>query len=399
MQYVFDYVIHGPKGPLNGTVVSASLQESHWQVYDGLGGLDAEVRLNWGRSIAALAYREALAPAELSRLYRVLSDRLRAGLSLPQGLNDAEEFIDRPRSSVALSSLRTAVLGGSPIADAMLAAGFPMNHIQAIRAVHDTGQEARVFQALAEQIDVQIKLKARVTGLIWYPTLVFVFMWIVMWGVTLFIAPRLAKFFGTSSSLGIQVPSLAAEYYRFAVAVSEFPRLFSCCWFALPIVAVLIVRNLDSARVTRVLPPVANLRMKLELIGTWSAFLLMYEIGMRPVEIFTTLARAASLAEHRERLEAMANMLRSGTASLAVVARRVGWPASVATELAAAESAQNYKLGVERVLGRLHSEVSQHCDQIEHTVTVLSYLVIACMVVATAGVAVLPQLLAAFAHI
>jgi type II secretory pathway component PulF len=256
-----------------------------------------------------------------------------------------------------------------------------------------------VLRSLARQVDLVQRLRHRLARLAWYPLLVTSAAWCVSWGITLFVAPRLERFFATTSPLGLDLSALARAYYDLARMAVASPVAFSLAWMGLPVTTWLVVRRPACRRLLSVLPAVRQVFEKLDLAALWSAFAQLQAAGVRPVEIFSELAGAASEPEHARRLRVVKARLEEGSVSLAVAVAQAGFPHFVSAEIAAGESGLNLRTAIDRLVERLQRDIDRHCDQIERLMTATTYALVSLVVVMTASMAILPQLTAAFSRL
>ena len=390
---------HDADGAICGTFIGPSRDDAYFHATSVLQLREVVVETDLVNCVRRLAGISELPAAEVVRLYQVIADRVDAGLSIAQGLRDARAYVTDARVAGGVALVRRSMLDGMPLFEAMARAGFAPAHTAALRAARRSGAEAPVLRNLARQVEFIERLRQRLRSLAWYPLLVISLSWLVGWGVTLFIAPRLEHFFAATSPLGMEMPPLAARYYAFAQIASRWPVVFSACWIGAPVALALVLRGRGSRRVFARLPALRQVIQWLDLASLWSAFSQLQAAGVRPVEIFTELATAASEPLHARQLSAVATHLQEGCTSLAQAVAQAGFPSFVSAEIAAGESGLNYRAAIERLLDRLHRDIDRQCQHIERLLSAASYLVVAFMVVIAASMAILPQLTAAFSRL
>jgi type II secretory pathway component PulF len=398
MRLVYRYRGADADGSIVGTIESTGLDEAWFAVRRHLGIEPKALRLCIVGTVLNVMRGSGPALQDLSRLYQVMADRRQAGLSLSQGLREAMEYSPAGVVVTLLARLRQGLRSGLPLAEAMAFAGFPALDTSAIRAVRHAGAEAGVLRSLAEQAGLLHRLRRRVMSVAAYPMLVAVLAWILAAAITLFIAPRLARFLTASSSMGDSLPGWIDAYYAFAREAGAHPLLFSVLWVGGPLALVLLAGP-TLMRGVQHLPGPSRIRHLLDQVSIWQAFARLHEAGVRPAEIFDELAAASSVTLHARQLTLVAAALRTGSLSLARAVRAAGFPAVVVLELSAGESSLNYPAGVARLVELLRERIDRECTGLERLASVMAYALVGGIVVLLASVAVLPQLSAAFSRL
>ena len=336
---------------------------------------------------------------DMIRLYRTIAERKRIGRPIPQGLQEAIEYVEDKRFASGLHVMRQAMFDGVKFADAMEKAGLPSTDVQAVRAVQAAGKEAEVLAGLADRMEMVLALRRRIVAVVWYPIAVVVAMWLVAWGITLFIAPKLAEFFQRLSGLEMSLPMFARIYYAFAVGLREHALLGSLAWFALPGGLYWFIRSHWMTRQLDRVPAFHALSMKADLVAIFSSLALLLSAGVKPVEAFSAVARAARRPDNRERLLEMAGIYRSGNVSLARAIRVCGFPKYVQSEVSAGESASNTTQGLRNLVELMRQDLDRHMNQAERIATLASHVVIGLFLLAFVFVTIYPQIAATMSRL
>jgi type II secretory pathway component PulF len=300
---------------VSGLVYSGCQDDAVYQVRSALRLEPRLVRFDLTETLAQFLGRKE-PTRDMIRLYRTIAERKRIGRAIPQGLQEAIGYVDDKRLSSALQVMRQAMFDGIKFADAMQKAGLPETDVQAVRAVQAAGKEAEVLAGLADRMEMLVKLRQRIVAVVWYPIAVVVAMWVVAWAITLFIAPKLAEFFNRLSTLDVNLPVFAKAYYGVAGLLRDNALIGSLLWFALPVGVYLLVRSKFIARQLDRVPALHELSMKADLVSIFASLALLLSAGVKPVEAFVSVARAARRDDNRERLLEMTGIYRSGNVSL-----------------------------------------------------------------------------------
>jgi general secretion pathway protein F len=108
---------------------------------------------------------------DVAILTRQLATLLKAGITLAEALNDLTEQAVSEKLGRALADVRTKVVEGTALADALAAhpAIFPTLYINMVRAGEVAGDLDTVLRRLADFMDGQVRLRAAISGAMTYP--------------------------------------------------------------------------------------------------------------------------------------------------------------------------------------------------------------------------------------
>ncbi len=120
-----------------------------------------------------LAGRHRVATAELAAATRQLATLLNAGLALDEALATVAGQTDRPVLGRSLTDIREEVLKGEPLHAALAghARIFPEIFVSIVRVGEDSGTLDQALHRLADYLENQARLKARVQAAFAYPAL------------------------------------------------------------------------------------------------------------------------------------------------------------------------------------------------------------------------------------
>ncbi len=158
-----------------------------------------EVKKDKGRGILRL---RGISSSELAVTTRQFSTLISAGLPLEASLQALGEQTEDPRLSQVLTEVKDKISEGSSLANAMTEhkAVFSDLYINIVRAGESSGTLDIVLLRLADFLEKQSALRARVRSAMVYP----IFMFLIGSGVLFFmmsyVIPRIAKIFEESSS-------------------------------------------------------------------------------------------------------------------------------------------------------------------------------------------------------
>jgi type II secretory pathway component PulF len=336
---------------------------------------------------------------DMIRLYRTIAERKRVGRPIPSGIGDAMHYVHDKELRSALAVMRQAMLDGEGFSKAMQRANFPATDVYAVEAVEPAGKEADTLLTLAEHLEMREALKDRTVSIVWYPCFLLAAMWLAAWAITLFIAPKLGEFFSHLASLNVDLPAYAKAYYGFAATCRDYWPLSTALWFAMPVAATFLVRTRLSTWLIDRVPALHELSMKADLVTTFSALALLMSAGVKPVEAFSAVARAARRPDNRERFQEMAGIYRSGNFSIARAVQLCAFPSYVIAEVSAGESAQNPTEGMRRLVAIMRQDLSIHMDQAQRLIMVAANVVTALFLLGFVFITIIPQMSATLSRL
>ncbi|MAY74260.1 MAG: pilus assembly protein PilC, partial [Phycisphaerae bacterium] len=115
--------------------------------------------------------RSGVSKRALAGSYRQLSDLLRAGVPLMRSLNLLARQKSKPRLAAVYKDLADAVSDGGEVSDAMAARSdvYPKVHVAMVRAGERGGFLEQVLARLAQFVEAQAELQAKIGGSLVYP--------------------------------------------------------------------------------------------------------------------------------------------------------------------------------------------------------------------------------------
>jgi general secretion pathway protein F/type IV pilus assembly protein PilC len=136
-------------------------------------------------------------PRDVGILYGQLSDLLRADVPAMRSLDILARSTVNKRLASLMARVRDDVAAGKTLADAlgMYPAVFPPLHVAMVRAGERAGFLEEVLANMAEFIERQDELQAKVIGALVYPSVVVSVALVVILGVLLFMVPQFKSMF------------------------------------------------------------------------------------------------------------------------------------------------------------------------------------------------------------
>ena len=204
----YEYSVRDKQGKLVKGKLEAPNQGALVQRLRGMGyapltvkeansGLSMEIKLPGGNKVGL---------KDLAVMSRQFATMIDSGLSLMRALSILSDQTESVPLAKVLGEVRTDVEGGAALSTAMAkhTRVFPPLMINMCRAGEVGGFLDKVLLQIAENMEAEVKLRAKIKSAMTYPVVVGIFAVLAVIGMLLFIVPTFAKLFKT---LGAKLPA------------------------------------------------------------------------------------------------------------------------------------------------------------------------------------------------
>ncbi len=269
------------------------------------GSRGPETRASAGSRFAVrLPSLQRISSLDLALATRQMSTLLGAGIPLVEGLRALTEQVENPRLKAVLGQVRDRVNEGASLADALAASGtFSGLYVSMVRAGEAGGALEQVLQRLADYLESQVRLRNKVSSILIYPVVMFLFACVVVGVLVTVVLPQITELL---ASLNQPLPF----YTRWIIALSQFARVW---WWAVAAAALgafaalraVIRTDVGRARYDRIrlrLPVIGRL-VRLLAISRFSRTLSTLLAGGLPIT--RALQTAGEVAANRVLAEAI----------------------------------------------------------------------------------------------
>jgi general secretion pathway protein F len=221
-------------------------------------------------SLAARFARRVFTSTSLAVWTRQMAGLVASGLPLERALTALTEDAEDPRQRELVAHLRSEVNAGSPFARALATA--PREFDDVYRAVVAAGEQSgalgQVLESLADDLEAQQTLKAKLIGATLYPAIVSLIAIVIVVFLVTYVVPQVASVFaGTKRALPfLTVAMLSASSFvrswgwlvllaaaggaatlMLSLRNADFRERFDAFWLTLPLVGRL-ARGFNAAR-------------------------------------------------------------------------------------------------------------------------------------------------------
>jgi general secretion pathway protein F len=213
-----------------------------------------------GRFAVSLPSFQRVSGLDLALMTRQLSTLIGAGIPLVSALRALTDQVENAKLKGVLGNVRDRVNEGAALADAMAAGGgvFPDLYIGMVRAGEAGGALETVLERLADYLESQVRLRNKVSSILIYPTVMFLFACVVVGALVTVVLPQITELL---ASLNQPLPF----YTRWIIALSNFARSF---WWAIGLGGLGVFLTLRTlVRTRRGRDTWDRLQLRLPLIG------------------------------------------------------------------------------------------------------------------------------------
>ena len=150
-----------------------------------------------GREVKLGAFFDRVKKGEIAGFTRQLATLLRAGLPLTEALGALLDQLGNPRLTAIISDVRTRVNEGSAFADALAKhpRAFEEVFVSMVRAGEAAGNLDEVLARLADFLEAQVQLRAKVSGALVYPILMVIVSALIMGLLMVAVVPRITAIY------------------------------------------------------------------------------------------------------------------------------------------------------------------------------------------------------------
>ncbi|WP_374585391.1 type II secretion system inner membrane protein GspF [Pseudoduganella sp.] len=188
---------------------------------------------------ARRGFGEKLSTTELALFTRQLASLLEAGLPLEQAFTALLEQAERPYVRDLVASIRSEVMGGSSLSDAL--ARHPRDFQEIYRALvasgEQIGQLSRVLSRLADYIERRNALVQKVKLAFTYPAIVTVVAFLIVIFLLTYVVPQIVSVFANTKQ---KLPLLTVVM----LAISDFVRNYGFIMLGMAVAGGFLVRRL-----------------------------------------------------------------------------------------------------------------------------------------------------------
>jgi general secretion pathway protein F len=188
---------------------------------------------------ARRGFGEKLSTTELALFTRQLASLLEAGLPLEQAFTALLEQAERPYVRDLVASIRSEVMGGSSMSDAL--SRHPRDFQEIYRALvasgEQIGQLSRVLSRLADYIERRNALVQKVKLAFTYPAIVTVVAFLIVIFLLTYVVPQIVSVFANTKQ---KLPLLTV----IMLAISDFVRSYGFVVLGVLVAAGVLVRKM-----------------------------------------------------------------------------------------------------------------------------------------------------------
>lgn len=328
---------------------------------------------------------------ELVRFYRVLARRYRSGRPVIDALESASSFVRDDALLQGAVMMSQRMLDGSPIHEAMKAAGFPHIHAMSIRASEGSGNLGEAFSRLADELERDTRLSKGIAAAMRTPKLLGGIMYAALFLSTYFLAPMPEEFM---REMGKRPEPMHQMYFAASHALHDNLMLWGLIYLALPISVVMMGRRVRLARVLDYWPAWRKMSERADQGTCWTAFAMLYQAGIPPFECAKVVAGAARRSDTSLAFLRFGDLLTSGQ-TISVSVARASFPGFVMDGVSAAEeSGGSLAASLQEFTRELAEDVEEATLGVQANMQVISILLGGTMLIVFAYLTLFPILAA-----
>jgi len=223
------------------------------------GAEEAKAGAEPGRIATLLPSLRRVSAMDLALATRQLATLVGASVPLVESLGALSQQVESARLKGILGQVRDRVNEGASLADAMGQTGiFSDLYVSMVRAGEAGGALEQVLARLADYLESQVRLRNKVTSILIYPMVMFVFAMVVVFALVTFVLPQITELL---RNLKLELP----WYTKAIIEGSEIVRVW--WWLILLVGASVMVAVRATLRTERGRETWDAWKLRLPVIG------------------------------------------------------------------------------------------------------------------------------------
>jgi general secretion pathway protein F len=331
------------------------------------------------RNIDIRGLFEKVRPQDVAVITRQLGTLLKAGIPLAESLGALSEQSDNKRFQQILAGIRQKVNEGASLADTMgeHPRVFPDLYVNMVRSGEAAGNLDSVLMRLADFLDAQLALRAKVSGAMTYPIIMTILGTLVMGVLLVVVVPQITAVF---DDLGKTLPWNT----RLLILVSDVAGSYWWILIPLGIVGYLLFRR--WARTVRGRSLLDRMMLKVWLIGPLVRFVAvarfsrtlatMLSAGVQVLTALEITKRVLNNAVLEKVVEQARDAIREGESIAATLKKSGQFPSMMVHMVAVGERSGQLETMLENVAAAYEREVD---GKVARLTTILSPVIIVAM--------------------
>lgn len=307
---------------------------------------------------------------ELGRFYASMAKRLKNGRSVPEGLDNAVEFVDDPKLKQALIMMKQFTMEGNSLAGAMKLSGFPMRDVEVVRSTAEAGKSPDSLDRIAQEIFRSEALKKSIMAVLRMPMAILFIMYLAFYGMVVFIAPAMTKFFKGALN-NVKLPGYAQSFYDFAAVFKENITIGTGLYIGLLVGVVWFIRSPTFRTLVEKIKLVRIISERSDMANLWTSFSMLYDAGINVEESTKLLASAAARPESKECFINMNRLIRSGS-TIAESVPKAGFPVYIVRGVQAADSGGDLVSGIDDMCKDLTQDIEEYSAKLKDFISLCS---------------------------
>jgi general secretion pathway protein F len=331
------------------------------------------------RNIDIRGLFEKVRPQDVAVITRQLGTLLKAGIPLAESLGALSEQSDNKRFQQILAGIRQKVNEGASLADTMgeHPRVFPDLYVNMVRSGEAAGNLDSVLMRLADFLDAQLALRAKVSSAMTYPIIMTILGTLVMGVLLVVVVPQITAVF---DDLGKTLPWNT----RLLILVSDVAG--SYWWILIPLGVVGYLLFKRWARTTRGRSLLDRMMLKVWLIGPLVRFVAvarfsrtlatMLSAGVQVLTALEITKRVLNNAILEKVVEQARDAIREGESIAATLKKSGQFPSMMVHMVAVGERSGQLETMLENVAAAYEREVD---GKVARLTTILSPAIIVAM--------------------
>lgn len=386
-----------PSGkPVSGVWPSSSEDETIIQLR-ALRLTVRDVSLNYMKSILGAFTNTEMSPSDLARFYETMASRIEASMSILDGLEQAQDFLEDEVLITRVKLMYLLVSEGESFGDAMVATGFPEKDASAL-AASKGARDAEILNMLAEDIERDTATRRDVNSMLMMPVGISVFAYVTLFASIYGFMPIVKSMFAMSAKSQRRMPSFFKDLFALSDWAHAYPLLYIAMLIVGFLLLVLVFKSDFVVNQINKISVVRNPKERFVMAQSWNTIAMLNEANFNSYDAIDRVGKMITL-EHAKPWFPQLYTVAKGGLEIADAIKSTDFPIYVQKGVVSAYNSGNSTLGTRRFTKMLYRDGEFMLGKLKAFVKAISFAWASLIVLVIAGITIFPIMLATSANL
>lgn len=356
-----------------------------------------DISLNFLKTLFGVFSSNDMNSADLARFYETMSSRIEASMSIIEGLEQAQDFLEDEVLITRVKLMHLLVSEGETFGNAMLASGFPEKDASAV-AASKGARDSQILTMISEDIERDTQTRRSINSMMMMPIGISVFAYIVFFASLYGFMPIVKSMFAMSGKSQRRMPSFFKDLFAISDWAHANPILYVMVATLLFGVIFVFLRSNFVVNQINKIKIVRNPKERFAMAQSWNTMAMLYEANFNAFESIDRVGKMVTL-NHAKPWFPQLYLKAKGGLEIADAIKMTDFPVYIQKGVFSAYNSGNAVQGLRRFTKMLYRDGDFMLDKLKAVVKSISYAWASLIVVLIAGITIFPIMLATSANL